>query len=217
MGINFVVLSPAANVFEYCENFQNRAYITQTWEVALPRFPQRTITIPKGKLQTIEGITYKNAAGIVTTLIPETDYVVSHRGILGRVAQILASATATITNYLKNIAFNQLYVSYAAIGALIMATPGVTDYSAFTIAFRRSTIEAKLRGSGTVSTSLIQTVASSFTNGEVLLVERAVNPKRLARIAAKEINTHGILQKLKKRLESNRKVTTKNGKSPVAR
>ncbi|WP_143159015.1 head-tail connector protein [Desulfosporosinus lacus] len=70
---------------EYCETYQNRAYITQTWEMALPSFPLRTITIPKGRLQTIEQIFYKNAAGIVTTLIPEIDYVVSHRGILGRV------------------------------------------------------------------------------------------------------------------------------------
>lgn len=70
---------------EYCETYQNRAYITQTWEMALAGFPRHTITIPKGQLQTIESITYKNAAGIVTTLTPEIDYVVSHRGILGRI------------------------------------------------------------------------------------------------------------------------------------
>lgn len=70
---------------EYCETYQNRAYITQTWELALPRFPLHTVTIPKGKLQTIESVSYINAAGIVTTLIPEIGYAVSQRGILGRV------------------------------------------------------------------------------------------------------------------------------------
>ena len=70
---------------EYCETYQNRAYNTQTWELALPKFPLPTVTIPKGKLQSIEEMSYKNAEGIVTTLIPERDYVVSHRGILGRV------------------------------------------------------------------------------------------------------------------------------------
>jgi uncharacterized phiE125 gp8 family phage protein len=70
---------------EYCENYQNRAYITQTWELALPRFPRHTITIPKGKLQTIDSIAYKNAAGLEINLTPELDYTVSNRGILGRV------------------------------------------------------------------------------------------------------------------------------------
>jgi len=82
---------------EYCESFQNRAYITQTWEMGLPGFPfsrsnplngdkrGSIIEIPKGKLQTINSITYKDASGVVTTLTPEVDYAVSNRGILGRV------------------------------------------------------------------------------------------------------------------------------------
>lgn len=82
---------------EYCENFQNRAYITQTWEMALPGFSfsafdslngskrESIITIPKGKLQAIDSFTYKDTAGVVTTLTPEVDYNVSNRGILGRV------------------------------------------------------------------------------------------------------------------------------------
>ncbi len=39
------------------------------------------------------------------------------------------------------------------------------------IDYRRTTIEAKLRGSGTVTVSLIQNVASSFSNGQVAIVE----------------------------------------------
>lgn len=82
---------------EYCESFQNRAYITQTWEMGLPGFPfssldslngskrESIIEIPKGKLQTIDSITYKDTAGVVTTLMPEVDYNVSNRGILGKV------------------------------------------------------------------------------------------------------------------------------------
>jgi len=83
---------------EYCENYQNRAYITQTWEMALQGFPfsafdwlntykrNSIIEIPKGKLQTINSFTYKDTSGAVTTLILDTDYNVSTRGILGRIS-----------------------------------------------------------------------------------------------------------------------------------
>ncbi|TGE33329.1 head-tail connector protein [Desulfosporosinus sp. Sb-LF] len=84
------VTSLIVSAREYCENFQNRAYITQTWEMALPRFPfsaeAMAIEIPKGKLQTIESITYKDTAGVENTLVPELEYAVSNRGILGRIS-----------------------------------------------------------------------------------------------------------------------------------
>jgi uncharacterized phiE125 gp8 family phage protein len=70
---------------EYCEDFQNRAFITQTWEMSMPYFPCGIIDIPKGNLQSIDSIKYKDADGVETTLAP-TSYVVSDRGILGRVA-----------------------------------------------------------------------------------------------------------------------------------
>jgi len=82
---------------EFCEDVQHRAYITQTWEMALPGFPfygsnplsgdvrGSIIDIPKGKLQTINSFSYKDSAGIITELVPEIDYSVSNRGIVGRV------------------------------------------------------------------------------------------------------------------------------------
>ena len=81
---------------EYCEDTQHRAFITQTWEMALQGFPFYSsdplnvrgsiIEIPKGKLQTINSITYKDTSGAITALTPEVDYVVSNRGIVGRVS-----------------------------------------------------------------------------------------------------------------------------------
>jgi uncharacterized phiE125 gp8 family phage protein len=82
---------------EYCEEYQHRAYITQTWELALQKFPieetdslnndlnNSIIEIPKGKLQAINSFTYTDTEGVVTTMQPNSDYVVSTRGILGRV------------------------------------------------------------------------------------------------------------------------------------
>jgi uncharacterized phiE125 gp8 family phage protein len=83
---------------EYCEGFQNRAYITQTWEMSLNRFPSKytnpltesycsdIIEIPKGNLQTVNSIKYTDSAGTVTTLTENTDYIVTIRGILGRIS-----------------------------------------------------------------------------------------------------------------------------------
>ena len=46
----------------------------------------------------------------------------------------------------------------------------VTDHSK-DINYRRTVVKAKLRGSGTVTINLIQNVASSFSNGEVSIIE----------------------------------------------
>lgn len=83
---------------KYCENLQHRAYITQTWEMSLSKFPcayndrlnnaqkSDVIEIPMGNLQTVDSVKYTDAANVVHTLTANTDYVVSTRGILGRVS-----------------------------------------------------------------------------------------------------------------------------------
>jgi uncharacterized phiE125 gp8 family phage protein len=44
---------------EWCEGYQNRAFITQTWEIALDSFPSENhIEIPKPPLQSIESVKY---------------------------------------------------------------------------------------------------------------------------------------------------------------
>jgi uncharacterized phiE125 gp8 family phage protein len=44
---------------EWCEGYQNRAFITQTWELALDCFPpEDRIRIPKPPLQSVESIKY---------------------------------------------------------------------------------------------------------------------------------------------------------------
>lgn len=71
---------------EYCEAFQNRVYITQTWQMSFDYWPSRVIELPRGNLQTIDAVTYKNSAGIETTLTETQQYVVSTRGVSGRLS-----------------------------------------------------------------------------------------------------------------------------------
>lgn len=81
---------------QYCEDYQNRAYITQTWEISLDEFPD-VIEIPKGNLQTVDSIKYTNSDNVTTTLIVTTDYVTSIRGILGRIVPAYNKTWPTFT------------------------------------------------------------------------------------------------------------------------
>jgi len=83
---------------EYCEDFQGRAYITQSWELALPYFPSE-IEIPKGNLITVDSITYKNSAGITTPLTVAIDYITSIRGIVGRVVPTYGKSWPSFTPF----------------------------------------------------------------------------------------------------------------------
>ena len=51
---------------EYCESYQNIAYLTQTWVIYMETLPCR-LTLPKGNIQSIDGVTYKTKAGVETS------------------------------------------------------------------------------------------------------------------------------------------------------
>lgn len=69
---------------EYCETVQNRALITQVWELSMETFCN-IIEVPKGNLQSVDSFIYKDAEGNETTLTIDQDYIISLRGILGRI------------------------------------------------------------------------------------------------------------------------------------
>jgi uncharacterized phiE125 gp8 family phage protein len=53
----------------WCEAFQNRAYVTQTWDLYLDQFPPESfIVIPKPPLQSLVALTYKDSAGTSQTV-----------------------------------------------------------------------------------------------------------------------------------------------------
>ncbi len=52
---------------EWCETYQNRAYITQTFELALDCWPRgNRVKLPRPQLQEIEYLTYRNG-GVLNT------------------------------------------------------------------------------------------------------------------------------------------------------
>jgi uncharacterized phiE125 gp8 family phage protein len=70
---------------EYCETFQNRSYITQTWELVLDEFPWLPLSLPKPPLQSVVSIKCVNESGVETVWDP-SNYVVDVYSEPGRIA-----------------------------------------------------------------------------------------------------------------------------------
>jgi uncharacterized phiE125 gp8 family phage protein len=64
-----LVLALVKSARRYCESFQNRAYVTQIWDLYLSQFPSESfIAIPKPPLQSVVALTYKDSAGSSQTV-----------------------------------------------------------------------------------------------------------------------------------------------------
>jgi uncharacterized phiE125 gp8 family phage protein len=95
-GVNIVKYAPTsaeddllesdiAAAREYCEEFQNRAYLTQTWELWLDSFPGRDyIELPRPPLASITSVKYYNTANTEATMTA-SDYFVDTKSEPGRV------------------------------------------------------------------------------------------------------------------------------------
>ena len=71
---------------QYCENYQRRAYITQTWELWLDRFPDiDIIDIPLPPLQSVSSIKYYDTANVEHTFAA-SEYFVDSKSQPGRVS-----------------------------------------------------------------------------------------------------------------------------------
>jgi len=83
---------------EYCEGYQNRAYITQTWELILDAFPATFFQIPLPPLQWAGAgdmsITYYDTAG-GAHLVATADYQVDTYSHKGRVYPVYGKAWPT--------------------------------------------------------------------------------------------------------------------------
>lgn len=78
---------------------------------------------PIGATVTVESAA-ELAIDVSATLSLQTGYAL---------ADVKVAIEANLTQYLKDIAFVETYVSYAKVGSLILETEGVLDYSALTV------------------------------------------------------------------------------------
>jgi uncharacterized phiE125 gp8 family phage protein len=70
---------------EYCETFQNRVYITQTWEQSFDSFPDLPLKFPKAPLQSVESIKFIDENNVESTW-GATNYIVDSDSEPGRLA-----------------------------------------------------------------------------------------------------------------------------------
>ena len=81
---------------EYCEAFQNRAYITQVWEITLDAFPRNLMVVPRPPLQSVDSIKYTDSSGTETTFDAE-NYIVDTDSEPGRIALAMNALWPTVT------------------------------------------------------------------------------------------------------------------------
>ncbi len=79
------------NARNYCEKYLGQAFVSQTWEMKLDRWPRRTLTnefgaipLPYGPVQAVSSVSYVSASSTTATM-PSTDYIVSASNV-GRIA-----------------------------------------------------------------------------------------------------------------------------------
>lgn len=81
---------------EYCELFQNRAYLTQTWELSFDCFPPMPIKLPRPPLVSVESVKVIDTTGAETTLDP-SDYIVDTDSEPGRIAFAYGKCWPSVT------------------------------------------------------------------------------------------------------------------------
>jgi uncharacterized phiE125 gp8 family phage protein len=150
---------------EYCENYQNRAYINQTWDFYLDEFPDDgIIKIPRPPLSSVTSITYYDSANALQTL-SASYYVTDTTSEPGRVC--LAYGYTWPTTYDRPGAVIVRFV--AGYGAAASAVPRrVKNAMRLLIGHRYQNREAVLVGS--ISKSIELAVESLLTQDRIMSV-----------------------------------------------
>jgi uncharacterized phiE125 gp8 family phage protein len=102
---------------EYCENFQNRAFVTQTWELTMDEFPDLPLKLPKPPLQSVVSIKYTDQNGAETVFDP-SNYLVDPVSEPGRIAFAYGKSWPSVTLQPVNGVKIQFVAGYGAASAV---------------------------------------------------------------------------------------------------
>jgi len=107
---------------QYCEGYQRRAYITQTWELWLDRFPDiDIIDVPLPPLQSVSSIKYYDTANGVHTFF-DSEYFVDCKSQPGRVSLSYGKCWPTDTLRPANGVCITFVAGYGAAAAAVPVT-----------------------------------------------------------------------------------------------
>ena len=96
---------------EYCEEYQNKAYITQTWDLSLDEFPDSPYSLPKPPLQSISSIKYYDQDGTEYEF-NASDYLVDTASVKGRVSLAYGKSWPSVTLQPMNGVIIQFIAGY---------------------------------------------------------------------------------------------------------
>lgn len=101
---------------EYCEKITGRGLATQTLEVYLDCFPDKTeIKLPKPPLQNVTSVTYKDSNATITTMTENTDYIVDLDSEIGRIVLPYGESWPSFTAYTVNPIVITIVTGYTSI------------------------------------------------------------------------------------------------------
>lgn len=106
---------------EYCEMFQNRAYITQTWELTLDGWPRFPIKLPMPQLVSVTSIEYFDTANVEATWA-SSNYFVDADSEPGRIGLGYNISLPTTTLRAINAVKIQYVAGYGAASAVPLRT-----------------------------------------------------------------------------------------------
>ena len=101
---------------EYCEEYQNKAYITQTWDLSLDEFPDSPYSLPKPPLQSISSIKYYDQDGTEYEF-NASDYLVDTASVKGRVSLAYGKSWPSVTLQPMNGVIIQFIAGYGDAGS----------------------------------------------------------------------------------------------------
>jgi uncharacterized phiE125 gp8 family phage protein len=81
---------------EYCEGYQNRAYITQTWELLLDGWPDSPFAVPLPPLQSVTSIKWYDMAE-TESVFDAADYQVDVDSYRGRISLAYGKSWPTLS------------------------------------------------------------------------------------------------------------------------
>lgn len=102
---------------EYCEAFQNRAYITQTLELVLDEFPDMPLHLPRPPLQSVVSVKYTDVNGVETVWDP-SNYLVDPVSEPGRIAFAYGKSWPNVTLQPVNGVKIQFTAGYGAASSI---------------------------------------------------------------------------------------------------
>jgi uncharacterized phiE125 gp8 family phage protein len=119
-GEDALLLSMIEAARDYCESYQNRAYITQTWEMALESFPSTNeITLPRPPLQSLgASIKYYDTADVEATMAA-ADYMVDTYAEPGRIVLKYGKSWPTTSLRPANGVIIRYVAGYGATAAFV--------------------------------------------------------------------------------------------------